>query len=195
MTTRMDVPVGMIFKTTSFTIRCYTLADVDELARSFGRPEILRPVRGRSGRYTRADARKYIKKKMRQYQRKNLAHQKGSESRGYAIERQGQLIGGVGFTDFGDTAEIGYWLAKPHWGQGIMTQVIRELMKYLRKKYGYRKFQAKVFPFNLPSARVLQKNGFHFDVRVVNSVRMGRRFLDDLVFVKNFPDNRPNRCA
>ncbi len=176
----------MFIRTTSFTIREYTLADMNDLARGFGQSQVLRAVHGRIGKYTRADAKKYITKKIHQYKHKSLVRKKGSESRGYAIERQGKLIGGIGFTDFGDAAEIGYWVAKPYWGQGIMTRVIRVFIGHLRKKYHYHSFQAKVFPFNLSSVRVLQKNGFRFDVRIVKSVRVGNQSLDDLVFVKNY---------
>jgi RimJ/RimL family protein N-acetyltransferase len=39
------------------------------------------------------------------------------------------LIGGCGFENLqigkSHRAEIGYWLAKPHWGRGIMTAVVR----------------------------------------------------------------------
>jgi RimJ/RimL family protein N-acetyltransferase len=41
------------------------------------------------------------------------------------------LIGGCGFDSLqigkSHRAEIGYWLAKPYWGQGIMTDVVRSL--------------------------------------------------------------------
>ena len=43
-----------------------------------------------------------------------------------------RLIGGLSFTDFeagkSHRAELGYWLAKPFWGRGIMTEVVRTTM-------------------------------------------------------------------
>jgi RimJ/RimL family protein N-acetyltransferase len=40
----------------------------------------------------------------------------------------GALIGGCGFDGFqvgqSHRAEVGYWLAKPFWGRGIMTAVV-----------------------------------------------------------------------
>src|SRR4051794_23463999 len=41
------------------------------------------------------------------------------------------LIGGCGFNGFqvgkSHRAEVGYWLAKPFWGQGIMTAVVQQV--------------------------------------------------------------------
>ena len=42
----------------------------------------------------------------------------------------GALIGGCGFDGFqagkSHRAEVGYWLAKPFWGRGIMTAVVQQ---------------------------------------------------------------------
>src|ERR1700683_5474389 len=45
----------------------------------------------------------------------------------WAIRRpDGYLVGGIGYHDIevgkSHRAEIGYWLAKPYWGQGLMTE-------------------------------------------------------------------------
>src|SRR5665647_1141073 len=40
----------------------------------------------------------------------------------------GKLIGGIGFHGLvpgrDHRAELGYWLAKPYWGKGLMTEVV-----------------------------------------------------------------------
>jgi [ribosomal protein S5]-alanine N-acetyltransferase len=47
------------------------------------------------------------------------------------------LIGGCGLNDFeigkSHRAEIGYWLAKPLWGQGIMTAVVQRVCQHAFK--------------------------------------------------------------
>ena len=49
-----------------------------------------------------------------------------------AIEINGQAVGGVGITpqkNIGrNNAELGYWLGKDYWGQGIMTNVIKDIV-------------------------------------------------------------------
>jgi [ribosomal protein S5]-alanine N-acetyltransferase len=93
-----------------------------------------------------------------------------------AIQQQGQpvqwairnqeefLIGGCGFDGFqigkSHWAEIGYWLAKPSWGKGIMTAVVRRACEFAFNEWGLVKITAHVFSFNAASTRVLQKCGF-----------------------------------
>src|SRR5437762_1895450 len=44
------------------------------------------------------------------------------------------LIGGCGFNEFqvgkSHSGEIGYWLAKPLWGRGIMTAVVQRVCQH-----------------------------------------------------------------
>ena len=93
-----------------------------------------------------------------------------------ATEQQGQpthfairtgddaLIGGCGLNEFevgkSHRAEVGYWLAKPWWGQGIMTAVVRRLCHHAFEEFRLAKITAHVFTLNPASARVLEKCGF-----------------------------------
>ena len=74
------------------------------------------------------------------------------------------LIGGCGFSGLqvgkSHRAEIGYWLARPYWGQGIMTAVVRRLCEFAFAELGLVKIEAQVFAGNAPSAKVLEKCGF-----------------------------------
>jgi RimJ/RimL family protein N-acetyltransferase len=94
----------------------------------------------------------------------------------WAIREAGAaLIGGCGFDGFqigtSHRAEIGYWLARPYWGRGIMTAVVRQLCQFAFSDWGLVKITAHAFSFNAASARVLEKCGFeqegylrrHFD--------------------------------
>jgi RimJ/RimL family protein N-acetyltransferase len=74
------------------------------------------------------------------------------------------LIGGCGFDGFqvgkSHRAEVGYWLAKPFWGRGIMTSVVQRLCQHAFEEFGLVKITAHVFSHNPASARVLKKCGF-----------------------------------
>ena len=82
----------------------------------------------------------------------------------FAIDVDGAAVGGIGFIlqeDVGfRSAEIGYWLAKPFWGQGIMTSVVKEVCRHAFDNLELVKITAYVFSFNDASARVLTKCGF-----------------------------------
>lgn len=74
------------------------------------------------------------------------------------------LIGACGFDGFqvgkSHRGEVGYWMAKPLWGRGIMTAVVQRMCQHAFAEYGLEKITAHIFPHNLASARVLEKCGF-----------------------------------
>jgi [ribosomal protein S5]-alanine N-acetyltransferase len=82
-------------------------------------------------------------------------------------DTEGKLIGVVGADslELGTThkAEIGYWLAKPFWGQGIMTDAVRAYVDYAFGDLQLLKLTAHTFESNVASARVLEKNGFELE--------------------------------
>lgn len=66
------------------------------------------------------------------------------------------------------SSEIGYWLATPYWGRGIMTEAISWLCEHAYRELSLRRLTAHIFATNLRSARVLEKNGFQFQSDVPN---------------------------
>lgn len=55
---------------------------------------------------------------------------------------------------------IGYFLAEKYWNQGVTTEAIKLLIKYLFEDIGVNRIQAEVMPQNENSKKVLIKNGF-----------------------------------
>jgi len=83
----------------------------------------------------------------------------------WAIRNEaGRSIGGVGLDGLviGQThrAEIGYWLARPFWGWGIMTAAVQAVCRHAFENLGLAKIVSHTFSFNHASARVLEKCGF-----------------------------------
>jgi RimJ/RimL family protein N-acetyltransferase len=80
----------------------------------------------------------------------------------FAIEAQGEgVIGLVGFhaNDQGD-CEIGYWLGRPYWGRGLMTEAVRGAVDWAAHVWGRRFLMSGHFADNEASGRVLIKAGF-----------------------------------
>lgn len=75
-------------------------------------------------------------------------------------------------------AEIGYWLAKPYWGQGIMTDVVKTFIGYAFGELQLLRLTAHVFEVNAGSARVLEKNGFRLEGRLRKHFRKDDKLLD-----------------
>ena len=75
-----------------------------------------------------------------------------------------QLVGGIGLMDLDDgpahQAELGYWIARSHWGLGIATEAARAVLDMAFHGLRLKRIEAGHFPDNLGSARVLAKLGF-----------------------------------
>ncbi len=83
----------------------------------------------------------------------------------FALRRaDGRLVGVVGADDLdvgaSHRARIGYWLAKPYWGRGLMTKAVSRYAEYAVMELDVVRLTAEVFAWNEASARVLQKAGF-----------------------------------
>lgn len=70
------------------------------------------------------------------------------------------VIGGAGIHDHDpDAAEIGYWIARAHWGRGYAPEAARALLSIARA-LGHCRIAAGHFVDNPASGRVLRKAGF-----------------------------------
>jgi RimJ/RimL family protein N-acetyltransferase len=77
--------------------------------------------------------------------------------------RPNQLVGIVGIMGPGDTVPepfIGYWLGRPHWGQGLATEAVRALIDAYFAYTPQEHLTASVRVVNPASRRVLEKCGF-----------------------------------
>lgn len=157
--------------------------DAEPFRRLIGDKTILKMIWGRIRPYTTKDARHHILKNRRRYpyQRKLIREGTGKKI-SFAITFQNELIGGVGYTPDSDTAEIGYWLGRKYWGQGYMPHIVKKFCWYLRAEYGIHYFTAKTFTFNSRSGRVLEKSGFRKMAIAVEDEKIGRKYLDHILY-------------
>jgi [ribosomal protein S5]-alanine N-acetyltransferase len=76
-----------------------------------------------------------------------------------------QFLGTCGFhylrkKDEGIVAEIGFDLAKTHWGKGVMTEVLEALIDFGFTRMNLKMIDATVEPANFRSLKLLRKLGF-----------------------------------
>jgi RimJ/RimL family protein N-acetyltransferase len=106
----------------------------------------------------------------------------------FAIATPAELIGGIGLRRCDDvyrrSAEIGYWLAVPFWGQGIATRAVRALTDWAFANLDLIRIFAGVFETNPASARVLEKAGFTFEARLRQHVTKHGRSCDELLYAR-----------
>lgn len=103
-----------------------------------------------------------------------------------AIDIDGEAVGGIGLhpqTDiFYKNAELGYWLAEPFWGQGIMTEAVRQMVEYGFKTWDITRIFARPFGTNIGSIKVLEKTGFVLEGRFEKTIFKQGEYLDELVY-------------
>jgi RimJ/RimL family protein N-acetyltransferase len=82
----------------------------------------------------------------------------------YAIDVAGEAVGSIGVDRHEDvqrhSAEVGYWLAEPFWGRGIVTEALRALTAAALAEADLWRLEAGVFAWNRASMRVLEKAGY-----------------------------------
>ena len=87
----------------------------------------------------------------------------GLAARHWAIDVDGEAVGGCSLEPRGDvyrgTVELGYWLGRQHWGRGIASEVVADLVARAWVESRVLRLEALVFEGNLASARVLEKIG------------------------------------
>lgn len=99
---------------------------------------------------------------------------------------EGRLIGGIGRAmhqgDKNHWDEIGYWLAEPYRGKGVMTSTVDFFCKYWFEHSPLVRIEAAVFDINPASARVLEKAGFEFEGRLRKKYFKNGQFVDGLMY-------------
>ena len=83
----------------------------------------------------------------------------------------GALLGAVGFQPSSEIfpelsateqREMGYWLGRPYWGHGVMTEATTELLRFGFETLGLEAVWCSHYDWNSRSRRVIEKCGFRY---------------------------------
>jgi len=79
--------------------------------------------------------------------------------------KDGELIGAIGLhiAPEHDRAELGYWIAVPHWGRGYATEAARAVVAFCFETLKLHRVQASHLTRNPASGRVLEKAGMKLE--------------------------------
>jgi|GEM_PF-96105 len=127
--------------------------------------------------YTAEDARRYIARCMEAGEEQGLSR---------AIVVDGRPVGSIA-VELGrgvseKSAKIGFWLAEPYWGMGIMARAVREMSELAFSTYDIVRIHAEVFSENVAACRVLERAGFTFEGALRSAVYRNCRIMDAHVF-------------
>ena len=94
------------------------------------------------------------------------------ETYAVVLKQTGEPVGSIG-RHFGDRshiahiaddeAEIGYWIGVPYWGQGLIPEAVRRLLRHCFEDLGLQAVWCGYYDGNRQSQRVQEKCGFRFD--------------------------------
>jgi RimJ/RimL family protein N-acetyltransferase len=87
------------------------------------------------------------------------------------------------------SAELGYWLGRPFWGRGVITDAVQATTSYGFEVLKLHRVFAVPFARNLASKRVLEKCGFAQEGLMRRSAIKDGRILDQHLFAAY--DDRP----
>ena len=96
----------------------------------------------------------------------------------FAITLDDKAIGSIGVFRQDNihckTAEMGYYIGEPYWGNGYMTNAIKQVCEYVFEKTDIIRIYAEPFAHNIASCRALEKAGFQYEGTLKsNAVKCG----------------------
>jgi RimJ/RimL family protein N-acetyltransferase len=152
-------------------IREWKIDDKDDLAKILNNKNILNNLRdGLPYPYTKKDAIEYITSVLFADKSKTFA---------FAIALEDKVIGSIGIFRCDNihfrTAEMGYYIGEPYWGNGYATSAVRQACKYVFENSDIIRIFAEPFAHNVGSCRVLEKAGFQYEGTLhCNAVKNGK---------------------
>ena len=115
-----------------------------------------------------------------------VAENDGKEGVWRAIVADGQIVGSISVERIADKSHavgsIGYMILTPFWSQGIGTEAVRQICGIAFRELALERIIGEVFPENLASARVLEKNGFLLEETRAGAVVKGGKAMDVKVY-------------
>jgi ribosomal-protein-alanine N-acetyltransferase len=156
-------------------------SDAPDLLTLFGDPEVvefmdIEPLQ------TLAEAREIVA-----WARELAGDDKGLR---WSIRRDGEpgLVGTVGFNTLelsrGRRGEIAYDLARVQWGQGVMAQILPQVIDFGFRTLGLRRLEAMVTVGNARSCALLERQGFLREGTLREHAYWKGRFWDQLVYAR-----------
>ena len=86
-----------------------------------------------------------------------------------------KLNGNTDLTERDDECELGYWIGKPFWGQGLVPEAVREIIRYAFTDKHLETLWCGYFEGNDKSRRVQEKCGFSYhhtdkDIHILHTI-------------------------
>lgn len=149
-----------VIATPRLRLRAPSAADAPKIAALANDPDVARMTTRMPHPYSLADAETFLAA--------CEANDQAQETV-FAIEHDGKgLVGMLGFHPNPEgRTELGYWLGRPYWGQGLATEAASAALGWAAQAWKRRFLVAGHFADNPASGQVLCKTGFLYTGEVV----------------------------
>lgn len=146
---------GLPLLTDRLALRELSYADIPAIVRFAGDRDVAEMTARIPHPYTEEDAEAFLR----------LAAEAkidgGEIVRAITIRNRDGMVGAISvrLDRAANTGTLGYWLAKPEWGRGYVTEAAERIVRYGFEELGLKSVRASARPDNLASLRVLDKLG------------------------------------
>ena len=163
-----------------FVLRTWEREDAADLAQAANNLKIARKLRNVFPHpYSLEDAQWFIQDCMKKEGERQLAR---------AIVLDRKAVGSISLTLGEDvyerSAELGYWLAEPYWGRGIMQRAVDLLCREAFARFPIVRIFAQPFADNAASRAVLEKAGFVCEGVMRNGVYKNGQILSYCMYAR-----------
>ena len=171
------------------TLRNWALSDLDRLVGLANNPRIATNMTdGFPSPFTKEAGQQFIERT-----------QKEQPSNIQAICADGEAVGSIGIYKLNDifrlNAELGYWLAEPYWGKGIMVEAVKLVIEYGFKNWQLERIFARPLGKNIASRKVLEKAGLKFEYRIEKNLIKNGILEDELIYSIRLQDFKSGNSA
>lgn len=146
-------------ETQRLVLRPLAMADAGPMTPLADDPAVSRMTTAIPHPFAQADAEGFIDR---------IQHADPARHRVFAVERHdGVFMGVLGLHPNNEPAtELGYWLGRPYWGAGYMTEAVAAALSWAARNWGRRALTSGHFADNPASGGVLVKSGFLYTGQV-----------------------------
>ena len=156
---------GQPLETDRLHLRAVVASDAQAVARLAADPDVAGRTACMPHPYTLADAQAWVDRvrvdRVR-VDRVRVSPDVDEIVRAIVRRADNAFLGAIGIIPDESGGELGYWLGKPYWGQGFVSEAVRRFVRFVFEELSLSELRASVFPDNPASSRVLVKAGFAF---------------------------------
>ncbi|MDD5463752.1 MAG: GNAT family protein [Candidatus Moranbacteria bacterium] len=169
-----------IIKTKRFILRPMVLKDAKDIARNINNWNVIKNLSQLPFPYELKHAKQFIGRKEKEMKKEK------PENYLMVIEIDGEVVGSIGAHQIvhGHKAELGYWLAEKHWGQGIMPEAVKKFMTHIFSEFKLHRIYAYACANNKGSMRVMEKVGMKFEGILTKYALKDGKYIDCHMYAK-----------